>query len=170
MQQKVLYHSPTSPETKVKQKNNCEVSPWCSWNSNAFSSCCQNRRVFIKWMSPPSCTAIWPLPPPPRLCPSPTPTPTISTAGMVGHHNRNVNLRDADTRDHHTSHLFSVAGRQSCRGRSLLIRMVEFSFLPDTRGNTIEHTPRVGTASHHQRLSRTTARSSINSIVSPLCM
>ena len=91
---------------------------------------------------------VWPLPPPHHLFPSPTPTPITSTAGMVGHHNRNVNLRDADTRYHHTSHLFSVAGRQGCRGRSLLTRMVEFSLLPVTRGNTIEHTRRVETASH----------------------
>ena len=69
-------------------------------------------------MSPPSCTAIWPLPPPPCLCRSRAPTSEVSTAGKATHHNRNVNLRDADTRDHHISHLSSVAGRQGCRGRA----------------------------------------------------
>ena len=112
-------------------------------------------------MSPPSCTAIWLLPPPPCLCPSRAPASVVGTAGTVGHHNRTVNLRDADTRDHHISHLSSVAGRQGGRGRALSPKPVETQLNKRTRSE--QHNIR-------QRLSRTTARHTINSMFSPRCM
>ena len=80
---------------------------------------------------------------------------------MVGHLNQNVNLRDADTRDHHISHLSSVAGRQGGRGRSLSPEPAE-TYL-NKRTMSEQHYIR-------QRLSRTTARYTINSMFSPRCM